>query len=218
MRGVPEPFTPRLEVLPPTQWALWDELGGVPSIFTLYGGTAVALQLGHRASVDFNFFARVPIDGDALLRELPLLRHATVTDMAINTLGCTVDRGGPVRLSFSGVPQLPRLRPDHLSPGTGLRVGHLLELAGMKASVVQRRAESKDYLDIDAILTDGRVSLAWALSAGVGLYGDRFNPQVTLKALCFFDEGDLQTVPQSVRRRLAAAVRQVDLAALPAVS
>ncbi len=201
MPGVPEPFTPRLEILPPPQRALWDELGGLPASFTLYGDTAVALDLGHRASVDFDFFARVPIDGDALLRELPLLRHATVTDMAVNTLGCTVDGGGPVRLSFFGVPRLPRLRLECLSPEHGVRVGDLLELAGMKVSVVQRRAEAKDYLDIDAILTDGRVSLPWALAAGVGLYGDRFNPQVTLKALCFFEEGDLETVPQAVRWR-----------------
>lgn len=141
----------------------------MPSTFTLYGGTAVVLHLGHRVSVDFYFFARAPIDGDALLRELPFLRHAAVTDMAANTLGCTVDRGGPVRLSFFGVPSLPRLRDHHLSPGNGVRVGHLLELAGMEASLVQRRAEAKDYLDVDAILGDGQVTLPWALAAGAAL-------------------------------------------------
>ena len=208
---------PRLDVLPPPQRAVWDELRALPEAFTLYGGTAIALHLGHRMSVALDFFARTPIDGDVLLREVAFLDGAVVTQMAANTLDCVVDRGGPVRLSFFGLPRLPRLRPPHVVCATQLRVGHLLELGGMKASVVQRRAEAKDYLDIDAMLLDGRVPLPWALAASVALYGERFNPQVTLKALCHFEDGDLPGLPAALRRRLARAVRAVDLNALPAV-
>lgn len=43
-------FTPRLDILPSAQRRLWDELGATPPEFTLYGGTAIALQLGHRQS------------------------------------------------------------------------------------------------------------------------------------------------------------------------
>jgi hypothetical protein len=49
-------FAPRLDIVPPPQRRLWDELAAVPAAFVLYGGTAVALQLGHRTSVDFDFF------------------------------------------------------------------------------------------------------------------------------------------------------------------
>lgn len=52
-------FKPRLDILPPSQRRLWGELINVPKTFTLYGGTAIALQLGHRASVDFDFFSTV---------------------------------------------------------------------------------------------------------------------------------------------------------------
>ena len=41
-------FAPRLDILPPPQLRLWDELAAVPSEFVLYGGTAIALQPGHR--------------------------------------------------------------------------------------------------------------------------------------------------------------------------
>jgi Nucleotidyl transferase AbiEii toxin, Type IV TA system len=55
-------FRPHLEILPPAQMRLWRELSGVPNGFVLYGGTALALHLGHRTSVDFGFFARRQID------------------------------------------------------------------------------------------------------------------------------------------------------------
>ena len=55
-------FTPRLDVLPEAQRAVWPALAGIPDSFVLYGGTALALRLGHRASVDFNFFSSEPID------------------------------------------------------------------------------------------------------------------------------------------------------------
>ena len=140
-------FTPRLDILPPSQRRLWDELSAVPVEFVLYGGTAIALHLGHRESVDFDFFG-----------------------------------------------------------------------AGMKASVVQMRAEAKDYIDIDALLTDGRIDLPMALAAGRAIYGTEFNPQSALKALTYFDDGNLRQLPDSVKDRLAKAVREVDLDCLPVIA
>jgi len=51
-------FLPHLEILPPAQRRLWVELAQVPKDFVLYGGTALALHLGHRESADFGFFGR----------------------------------------------------------------------------------------------------------------------------------------------------------------
>jgi len=50
------PLHLRLDILPPAQLALWPELRQIPAHFVLYGGTAIALRLGHRQSVDFDFF------------------------------------------------------------------------------------------------------------------------------------------------------------------
>jgi hypothetical protein len=117
------------------------------------------------------------------------LAGAVITQREPNTLGCLVDRGGPIRLSFFGVPGLARMRPPLVAPDNGLRVASLLDLAGTKASVVQMRAEAKDYIDIDALLTDGRIDLPTALASARAIYGTQFNPQVTLKAGARGDSG-----------------------------
>jgi hypothetical protein len=211
------PFEPRLDVLPRPQRVLWDELGAVPEEFVLYGGTGLALYLGHRQSVDFYFFGDKTFEPRQLAVQLPLLAGAAIIQQAPNTLGVILDRDGPVKLSFFGVPGLRRLRPPLIAAGNGLRVASLLDLAGTKASVVQQRAEAKDYIDIDAILTDGRIGLATALAAARAIYGPSFNPLITLKALSYFDDGDLADLPPEIRLRLVAAARVVDPARLPEV-
>jgi hypothetical protein len=49
------------------------------------------------------------------------------------------------------------------------------------------------------------------------LYGSTFNPQITLKALSFFDDGDLYQLPEDMKLRLATAAREVDLDHLPSI-
>jgi hypothetical protein len=122
-----------------------------------------------------------------------------------------------VKLSFFGLPRLPRLRPPHLAPDNGLKVASLLDLAGTKASVIQRRAEAKDYLDIDAILRHGQIDLATALAAAQAIYGARFNPEITLKALAYFGEATLRRLPRAVKDRLAKAADAVGLDRLPTI-
>jgi hypothetical protein len=174
-------FSPHLEILPPPQRKLWSELSEVSREFVLYGGTALALHLGHRSSVDFDFFGS---------RALDLSQ---------------VEQG----ISFLSAPEV--------AEDNGLDVASLLDLAGTKASVVQMRAEAKDYIDIDALITAGKVDLPLAIAAAQRLYGSTFNPQITLKALSFFDDGDLSQLPQETKLRLAMAAREVDLDRLPSI-
>lgn len=210
-----ESFIPRLDVLPGAQRRLWSELRALPRSFVLYGGTAIALHLGHRQSVDFDFFGRSHFDPDTLYESLSMLAGAQVLQKERNTLTCLVDRGGPVQLSFFGVPGLRRLSVPVVAADIGLQVASLLDLGGTKAAVVQKRAEAKDYMDLDALMQRGGLSLATMLAAGGAIYGSAFNPQITLKALCYFGDGNLGTIPEATRSRLIAAVRAVDLAALP---
>jgi hypothetical protein len=210
-------FAPRIEILPAAQRRLWPDLAAPPSRFTLYGGTAVALWLGHRQSVDFDFFSPEPLDGFDPTLGIPYLQGATVTQREPNTLSCIVDRGGPIKLSFFGVPRLRILRKPEVALDNGLRIASLLDLAGAKVRVVQVGAEAKDYIDIDALLADGRVDLPSALAAASAMFGEEFNPQITLKALIYFDDGGLRKMPASVKRRLISAVRAVDLDKLPRI-
>ena len=204
------PFRPRLEILPPSQQRLWQELAEIPPEFVLYGDTALALRLGHRQSVDFDFFSQSRFQPGLLTGRLTLLQRATITQQAPDTLSVLVDRDGPVKLSFFGIPSLARLKAPDIAADNGLRIASLLDLAGTKASVVQQRAEAKDYLDIDAILAEGSVDLAAMLMAAQAIFGEQFNPLVTLKALSFFGDGDLHLLSPETRRRLTEAVRSID--------
>jgi hypothetical protein len=210
-------FSPRVEILPPPQIALWPELRQVPVHFALYGGTALALQLGHRQSVDFDFFSIKELDPDHLLDTVPFLRGAQVLQMAANTLDVSVDRGGAIKVSFFGLPNLKRILRPLVCPDNQLQVASLLDLAGTKVSVVQKRSELKDYLDVAAILADGRITLPMALSAGKAIYGSQFNPLISLKALSYFDDGNLHDLPAQSRALIDEAVRRVDLQRLPSV-
>ena len=206
-----------LHILPAAQRILWPLLSAVPKEFTLYGGTAIALQLGHRESVDFDFFGRIDFDPQQLLETNELLQRAEVTAMAKNTLSVRLNfaGGAPVLLSFFGVPKLPQLRPPWQIQAPDIALGHLLELAGMKAMVVQKRAEAKDSLDIHALIFQAKIDLATHLAAGLRLYPPHFAPEQTLKSLCYYADGNLATVANSIRRDLAKAVRDLDLQKLP---
>ena len=208
-------FTPNLTTLPPPQRKLWPELASTPEGFTLYGGTALALRLAHRTSVDFDFFSNAPFDPDDLARKLPYLKDAERVRMAPNTLTCRVDRGGPVLLSFFGELGLGQVAAHDAVHGMPLHVASLLDIAGTKAAVVQKRAEVKDYLDMDALLRHG-IDLPTALAAGTVIYGRNFNPMITLKALSYFD--DMPALPAEVQARLTAAVAAVDVTNLPALT
>jgi len=210
-------FSPHLEILPAPQLALWNELSEVSREFGLYGGTALALHLAHRQSVDFDLFGSRALDLARIEQGISFLKGANIIQRDKNTLSAIVDRGGPVKVSFFGVPNLPRLSAAVVAEDNGLGIASLLDLAGTKASVVQVRAEAKDYIDIDALITAGKVELPLALSAAQRLYGSTFNPQITLKALSFFDDGDLRLLPEDMKLRLATAAREVDLDHLPGI-
>jgi len=205
---------PRLDILPASQRALWPEMSATPRNFTLYGGTAIALRLGHRASVDFDFFGKTGFDPDRLLATVPYLAGSQVLQREASTLTCRVNRGGPVLVSFFGLPAIGHIEEPTPVEGPGFPVASLIDLAGMKAAVVQKRAQAKDYIDIDTLLA-ASISLPLALAAGRAIYGASFAPQITLKALTYFGDGDLPTLPADIQRRLVAAATDVDLDKLP---
>jgi hypothetical protein len=203
-------FNPQLTILPPPQLTLWYELSAIPNAFVLYGGTALALHLGHRDSIDFDFFSNHSFDPDTLLA-LPLLKEAVILEKAENTLTVRVDRDGFVKLSFFGVPKLGRLRAPLIASDNHLQIASLLDIAGTKAAVIQKRAEAKDYIDIDALLSVEGMTLGHALAAGIAIYGAGFNPEITLKALCYFEEESLRILDDALKQRLITHVQAVNL-------
>ena len=207
-------FIPNLTILPAPQRSLWPELDATPEHFTLYGGTAIALRLGHRTSVDFDLVTGQLFDPDGLANEIPYLKNAEQVQVAANTLKCRVERNGPVLISFFGGIVQGRAAERTRPQGSRLFVASLLDLAATKASVVQKRAEAKDYLDIDAMISQG-LDLPTILAAAGAVFGSSFNPLITLKALGYY--GDVPNLPQSVQANLSARVRAVDPAHLPTI-
>ena len=115
------PLPLRTDVLPEVQRKLWDAGFGVPARFVLYGGTALALRLGHRQSVDFDFFSADEFAPDDLLRALPFGNEAELLQSGRNTL--TLLHGGatPVKLSFfGGLPFHPVKPPDFAPNGSAI--------------------------------------------------------------------------------------------------
>jgi len=212
-----EILKPRLNILPAPQLRLWGELLDIPEEFTLYDATALALHLGHRESVDFDFFGREHFDVDALADRVPFLADARTIQRAANALTVLVDRAGPIQVSFFGMPKIGRVASPLLADDIDLKVAALIDLAGMKASVVQKRAEAKDYIDLHALIGHG-IDLPSALSAASVIYGRQFSPEITLKALTDYSDGDLAKLPDGLKSDLKRAVAAVDLDKLPTLT
>jgi hypothetical protein len=215
---LPPAFGPRLDILPPAQLRLWPELADTPDEFTLYGGTAIALRLGHRTSVDFDFFANDPFTPNALLQNIRYLKGATVRRSEPNTLTVTVERGGPVQVSFFGDLGLGQVEPSGKASGPGIKLASLVDLAGCKVAVVTQRAEARDYVDVHALLKRANIPLGKMLAAARIIYGTQFNPMMSLKALSYHDDRTLADLSAEIRRDLIAAVRAVDPQHLPVLA
>jgi hypothetical protein len=211
-------FEPRLHILPPAQQRLWPELSQTPEEFTLYGGTAIALRLGHRPSVDFDFFASEPVAPNDLLLRIPYLQDATVRQSAPDTLTVTVERDGPVQLSFFGGLKLGQVALAERAKGPGIKVASLLDLAGFKVAVIPQRVELKDYIDVHTLLTKANIPLAKMLASAKVIYGTQFNPLLALKALAYLDDPALAELSADMRRDLIAVIKAIDPQQLPALT
>jgi Nucleotidyl transferase AbiEii toxin, Type IV TA system len=212
---MPTFFTPNLKILPRGQRELWPLLSAVPACFTLYGGTALAIQLGHRESVDFDFFSSQAFDPNQLHQDLDFLHSSSITQSSPNTLSCVVSVAQDhAQVSFFGDLPLARVEDPLLTDDNRIHVASLVDVGGMKLSVIQKRAEAKDYVDIAALLEAGQ-SLERLLSAGKTIYGRQFNPALAVRALGFFDDLKGDQLSPAAKRTLQRAVRAVRLDSLP---
>lgn len=202
-------FIPRMDILPPAQQKLWPELKpATPLGFVLYGGTALALRLGHRTSVDFDFFADAPLNHEVLRRHFSFFKQATVLQDERNALSILVPCGDAehshVKVSFFGAIGIGRVGEPAMTQDGVLQVASLEDLMATKVKVVLQRAEAKDYRDIAAMIRSG-VSLADGLAAARELFGPNFQPSESMKALIFFNDGDLNTLTESEKKILIDA-------------
>jgi hypothetical protein len=213
-------FKPRMDVLPLAQQQLWHALRPAAGLgFVLYGGTAIALRLGHRQSVDFDFFSEKPLDRDAIKTAFAFVAKST----SIQDSGDTWSLLAPspdgeeshVKVSFFGAIDFGRVGTPDFTEDGALAVASMEDLMATKLKTILQRAEAKDYRDI-AAMVDAGVSLTRGLAAARAMFGSNFQPSESLKALVYFGDGDLQSLRVAEKATLVEAVKAVgDLPATP---
>ena len=197
------PLNWHLDILPADQRALWEHKlqAGFPG-WVLYGGTALALRLGHRASVDFDFFSARPLAPLDFREEHAL--DGDILQAEANTLS-VLHRG--VKLSFFGGLSLGVLNPpDFLGE---CPVASLEDLAAGKLAALVNRVELKDYLDVAALLRHGS-DLADLLAGANAVYRGEFPVAACLKSLTWFDDPALAELSGKDRLLLEQASLAVD--------
>ncbi|MFI0347846.1 MAG: nucleotidyl transferase AbiEii/AbiGii toxin family protein [Chthoniobacterales bacterium] len=202
-------FQPHQEILPQAQQELWPQLRPAAGLgFVLYGGTAIALQLGHRQSIDFDFFSERKLEKEKLWEAFPFLKNSTLLQDRENSLTVEVRENEPVKVSFFGGLTFGRVgEPLQTNDGV-LQVASLDDLMATKLKVIFQRVEAKDYLDIAAMIKAG-VSLSKGLAAAATMFGSAFQPSESLKALTYFHGGDLQQLSSEIKEALIKAANAV---------
>ena len=207
---MPTRFEPNTSFLPPAQLEIWPQLAPARSAgFVLYGGTAIALHLGHRASVDFDFFRAEPLDKSQVENSFAFMRSAQTLQEDPNTLVVIAKMpSGPVKVSFFGNLAIGRINEPLLTSDSVLLVASLDDLMATKLKAILDRAEAKDYRDIAAMISAG-VSLERGLAAFSKMFdGD---PALPLKAIGFFKDGDLPSLSKADQNLLRAARDRVNV-------
>lgn len=191
------------DTLPPLQKTLWKAklAAGIPG-WVLYGGTGLALRLGHRESVDFDFFSSRPLEPLPFSQAMGLGKDILQSEP--NTLG-VLHEG--VKLSFFGGLSLGVIAPPDLLDSCP--VASLADIAACKLAAVVNRVELKDYLDIAAVLQSG-LTLPYLLGCAEAIYHGAFPTAACLKSLTWFDEPALIGLEKDTRRLLERAALSVD--------
>ena len=207
----------QLHILPGPQRAFWEEdLVAIPPGWVLYGGTAIALHLGHRQSRDFDFFSSDALDRTALRRSCRLLAEAKTLQDEPNTLTVIAEKAGaPIKLSFFGGIDFGRVGEPIFVSNTA-RIASRLDLLGTKLATVTQRIEPRDYVDIAALLTSG-LTINEGVAALLALYGAQASGVQSVKTIAWFKDGDLERMlPADLRAVLTTAATAYDPRTQPA--
>lgn len=113
----------------------------------LVGGTALALQYGHRSSIDLDFFGSFDIDGEGMLKVLK--NYGNVEKQKISTNIRIFDING-VKVDFVNYSIYPWL--ENPIEEDGLRLASPKDIAAMKINAIEGRGSKKDFIDVYYLL------------------------------------------------------------------
>lgn len=151
--------------------------------FYLTGGTALALQLGHRDSIDFDFFSEKDFNTKDLFEKLKEIfknyKIQKVQDEK-NTLTIIIDKD--IKLSFFAY-KYPLLNP--LIFEKYIRIASIEDIACMKLSAIVSRSTEKDYVDLYFILQDNKFAKLLELAQKKF---PSLDTNLIIKSLTYFDD------------------------------
>ena len=158
--------------------------------FYLVGGTALALQIGHRVSVDFDLFSQ---------KELPPRLLAKIKQMfGKSAVSITYSAPGQLNVLLNGVkttffhydyPVIDRTKSYKKVPIASIR-----EIATMKAFAIGKRLSYKDYIDWYFLLKEKHVILSEVITHAKKKFGGDFNDRLFLGQLVYLDDVATQKI------------------------
>jgi hypothetical protein len=192
---------------------LWETLLNLQqplehSGFALAGGTSLALRMGHRLSVDLDFFTHHPFEPAELMENLRI-RHDAITGMADGTLQIRIN-GIKIEFLKHSYPILREFEQIE-----GIRLWSMEDVAAMKINAIVNRGSKKDFHDLAALFK------YHSLETILGFYQEKYRPATLLMAirsLAWFDDADAEPDPVSLSgetwpgivAQIKSAVRQLD--------
>lgn len=158
--------------------------------FYLVGGTALALQIGHRISVDFDFFSSEELPSNLLQRARRVFPNSSisVTYRSPEQLNMLIDN---IKTTFLQYPY-PALDPFVLHRGVSL--ASVREIASTKAFSIGKRLSYKDYVDWYFLLSEKHVSLGEIIQFCQKKFGGDFNDRLFLGQLASFEDVPSQNI------------------------
>ena len=170
------------EILTTTQVDLLPLVKKFSKDFFLVGGTAVALHLGHRRSIDFDLFSFSAFNNLSVKGRIA--RKAMIENIFVNRKGeLTMDVVG-VRMTFFEYPfQIPLTHRF----GDIVRMPDLLTLAAMKAHALGQRAKWKDYVDLYFVIKKHH-GVENIMRKAKQIFANEFNEKIFRAQLAYFQD------------------------------
>ena len=152
----------------------------------LVGGTSLALQIGHRKSIDLDLFGEIDVDVLEINNALAQIAQPTQLNNSKN-IHIYLINGIKVHIVNYTYPWL-----EDVIYKDGLRLASNFDVAAMKLSAITGRGSKKDFIDLYFLLKQQ------SLSQMLDLYLRKFNDGslfLVLKSLVYFDDADVEEMP-----------------------
>ena len=158
--------------------------------FVLVGGTSLALQIGHRVSIDLDLFTSENSDIIEIINLVSEFGETKVINKSSKIVNLYIDK---IKVDFVIYPYkflLPSLETDEL------RLASIQDIAAMKLAAITGRGSRKDFIDLYFILD------SFSLAEIMGFYNEKYpdgSEFLVFKSLLYFDDAELEPMPKMLK-------------------